>query len=102
MAGSYGVPEGPGWRGRKLEKEIIMSKPAHKIRIGVLQVTIWRTAAYTDNFVDRQHRCPSDLRSARGKVMAFYRLDSGVILADIEWDKHGLPKRVNIKNLTRA
>jgi hypothetical protein len=35
--------KGPGGRGLKLkEKEIIMSQPAHKIRIGVLQVTIWR------------------------------------------------------------
>jgi hypothetical protein len=68
---------------------------SHEIRVG-------DTVAYTDNFVDRQHLCPSDLRSARGKVMAFHRLDSGVILADIEWAVHGLPKRVNIKNLTRA
>ena len=45
---------------------------------------------------------PSDLRSARGKVTTLRRLDSGVILADIEWDVHGLPKRVNIKNLTKA
>jgi hypothetical protein len=50
MAGSYGVPEGPGWRGRKLEKEIIMSKPAHKIRIGVLQVTIWRNTGEKGNW----------------------------------------------------
>ena len=68
---------------------------SHEIRVG-------DTVAYTDNFVDRQHLCPSDLGSARGKVMAFYRLDSGVILPDIEWDVHGLPKRVNTKNLTKA
>jgi len=35
-------------------------------------------------------------------VKILRRLDSGVILADIEWDVHGLPKRVNIKNLTNA
>jgi hypothetical protein len=68
---------------------------SHEIRVG-------DTVAYTDSFVDRQHLCPSDLRSARGKVTALRRLDSGVILADIQWDVHGLPKRVNIKNLTRA
>ena len=68
---------------------------SHEMRVG-------DTVAYSESFLDRQHLCPSDLRSACGKVMAFYRLDSGVILADIEWDKHGLPKRVNIKNLTRA
>jgi hypothetical protein len=31
-----------GEAGNLRKKEIIMSKPAHKIRIGVLQVTIWR------------------------------------------------------------
>ena len=30
--------------GNSKEREIIMSKPAHKIRIGVLQVTIWRNS----------------------------------------------------------
>jgi hypothetical protein len=32
------------------EKEIIMSKPAHKIRSGVLQVTIWRNHGEKGNF----------------------------------------------------
>jgi hypothetical protein len=33
----------PRWSGLELkEKEFIMSQPAHKIRNGVLQVTIWR------------------------------------------------------------
>ena len=68
---------------------------SHEIRVG-------DTVAYSDKFLDRQHLRPSGLPSARGKVTALRRLDSGVILADIEWDKHGLPKRVNIKNLTKA
>jgi hypothetical protein len=43
VAVSFGVPEGPGGRGRNTnEKETIMSKPAHKIRVGALQVIIWR------------------------------------------------------------
>jgi hypothetical protein len=43
MAGAGDFPQGPRWRGRKQkEKEITMSQPAHKIRSGVLQVTIWR------------------------------------------------------------
>ncbi len=68
---------------------------SHEIQVG-------DTVAYTVSFVDRQHLCLSDLPSARGKVKALRRLDSGIILADIEWDIHGLPKRVNIKNLTKA
>jgi len=68
---------------------------SHAIEVG-------DTVAYSDRFLDRQHVCSSNLPSARGKVKVFHRLDNGVILADIEWDKHGLPKRVNIKNLTRA
>jgi hypothetical protein len=32
------------------EKEIIMSKPAHKIRSGVLQVTIWRNHSEKGNW----------------------------------------------------
>jgi hypothetical protein len=32
------------------EKEIIMSKPAHKIRLGVLQVTIWRNHSDKGNW----------------------------------------------------
>jgi hypothetical protein len=32
------------------EKEIIMSKPAHKIRFGVLQVTIWRNHSEKGNW----------------------------------------------------
>jgi hypothetical protein len=32
------------------EKEINMSKPAHKIRIGVLQVTIWRNHSEKGNW----------------------------------------------------
>jgi hypothetical protein len=32
------------------EKEIIMSKPAHKLRMGVLQVTIWRNTGEKGNW----------------------------------------------------
>jgi hypothetical protein len=32
------------------EKEIIMSKPTHKIRNGVLQVTIWRNTGEKGNW----------------------------------------------------
>src|SRR5262245_56383313 len=41
MAGFWSAAR-PRLAGPELKKEIIMSKPAHKIRSGVLQVTIWR------------------------------------------------------------
>jgi hypothetical protein len=45
------VPQGPDERDRKLkEKENIMSQPAHKIRCGVLQVTIWRNQSEKGNW----------------------------------------------------
>ena len=68
---------------------------SHDIQVG-------DTVAYSVSFIGRQHVCPSDLPFARGKVKALHRLDSGVILADIEWDIRGMPKRVNIKNVTKA
>ena len=68
---------------------------SHEIQVG-------DTVAYSGSFVDRQHLCPSGLPSARGKVTALRRLDGGVVLADVEWDVHGLPKRVNTKNLATA
>ena len=64
-------------------------------------IVVGDTVAYSDSFLNRQHLCPSDLRDARGRVKALRRLDSGVILADIEWNNRGLPKRVNVKNLTK-
>jgi hypothetical protein len=67
---------------------------SHAIEVG-------DTVAYSDRFLDRQHVCPSNLLSARGKVKVFHRLDNGVILADIEWNNRSLPKRVNAKNLTK-
>jgi hypothetical protein len=36
--------------GNSRKKEIIMSKPAHKLRNGVLQVTIWRNSGENGNW----------------------------------------------------
>ena len=66
------------------------------------KIEVGDTVAYSDSFIKRQNRYPTDMPSAQGKVRVLHRLDNGVILADIEWDVHGLPKRVNIKNLTKA
>jgi hypothetical protein len=45
------MPSGRDGRGRKLkEKETNMSQPAHKIRIGFLQATIWRNPGEKGNW----------------------------------------------------
>ncbi|HVX10267.1 MAG TPA: hypothetical protein VHC22_03645 [Pirellulales bacterium] len=65
------------------------------------RINIGDMIAYTDTFLDRQSRYHPDMLSAQGKVTALHHLNSGQILADIEWDKPGLPKRVNIKFLIK-
>jgi len=68
------------------------SKMAHAIQVG-------DTVAYSQIFLDRQNQYPNNMPSAQGKVKFLHRLDNGIILVDIEWNKPGLPKRVNVKNL---
>jgi hypothetical protein len=41
------------------------------------------------------------MREAQGRVTAIRHLDY-VTLADVEWDRPGLPKRIMLKNLTTA
>ena len=38
----------------------------------------------------------------RGKVLAVFKTQDGKTLADVEWDKLGSPKRLNITNLTKV
>jgi hypothetical protein len=65
----------------------------HAIQVG-------DTVAFTPSFLDRHStQYHSEMPIARGKVTALNTLLSGVILADIAWDKPGLSKRVNVKNL---
>ena len=66
------------------------------------KIEVGDTVAYSDTFIKRQNRYPTDMPSAQGKVKVLHRLDNGVILADIAWNKSGLPKRVNVKNLTKT
>ena len=65
------------------------------------EIEVGDTVAYSDIFIRRQNRYPTDMASAQGKVKALHRLDKGVVLADIKWDKPGLPKRVNIRTSPR-
>lgn len=70
------------------------SEMARRIQVG-------DTVAYTQGFLDRQHVGAESSGSAQGKVIALHRLESGIVLVEIEWNKPGLPKRVNIKNLNK-
>lgn len=76
-------------------------EPTHNSEMSP-RIKVGDTVAYTEAFLDRQNHHPSDMPAAQGQVKALHFLDKGVILADIEWNKAGLPKRVNIKNLTRT
>jgi len=64
-------------------------------------IQVGDTVAYTQAFLDRQHVGAELAIYAQGKVIALHRLDSGIFLAEIAWNKPGLPKRVNMKYLTR-
>ena len=66
------------------------------------RIIVGDSVAYSASFLNRQNQYPSNMQSAQGKVKALHYLDKGIVLADIEWNKPGLPKRVNAKNLTRA
>lgn len=65
-------------------------------------IQIGDIVSYNHTFIDRNSRYPNDLQSAQGKVMALHKLGTGIVLADIDWNKPGLPKRVNVKNLTNT
>jgi hypothetical protein len=62
-------------------------------------IQVGDTVVYTKSFVARHSQYPSEMAVACGKVNALHCLDKGIILADIEWDKPGLPKRANVKHL---
>jgi hypothetical protein len=45
----------------------------------------------------------SDLVSeAQGKVIGLFNTRNGHTMADVEWDKLGPPKRLNVKSLAKA
>ncbi len=60
------------------------------------------TVALTPSFIERHSRHSDNMPFATGKVMALHRIAGGIILADIEWDKPGLSKRVDVKNLVKV
>jgi hypothetical protein len=58
------------------------------------------TVVYTDSFLDRHGRFHLDMPSAQGRVKALHHVRS-LTIADIEWNRPGLPKRVNVKYLNK-
>lgn len=74
-----------------------MSNPA---TASLPAIRIGDNVTYSHTFIDRHSRYPNDMQSAQGKVRALHKLESGLVMADIDWDTPGLPKRVNVKNLT--
>src|SRR5438128_2726915 len=56
--------------------------------------------AYTDSFLDRHSRFHIDMPAAIGTVKALHHVRT-LTFADVEWNKPGLPKRVNVKYLNK-
>jgi len=66
------------------------------------RIQVGDTVAYSQSFLDRHNRYLTNLPTAQGKVTALHHIKSGITPADIGWNKRGLPRRVNIKNLTKT
>jgi hypothetical protein len=64
-------------------------------------IQVGDTVAYTETFIERHGPHLKDAQSAQGQVTALHDLESGATLADIDWNKPGLPKRVNVKKLIK-
>lgn len=64
----------------------------------ILELQIGDIVALRETYVDRHSWYAKAMPLARGKVTAIHRLDR-VTFADIEWDRPGLPKRINVKYL---
>jgi hypothetical protein len=60
------------------------------------------TVAFTQDFLDRHSLHTGTMPFARGKVTALHRVVGGIVLADIEWNKPGLSKRFDVKNLVKV
>ena len=56
--------------------------------------------AYSKKFLQSTGQYAGDVPHARGTVTALKPLGTDVTLAEIAWDRDGLPERVNVKNLT--
>jgi hypothetical protein len=61
------------------------------------------TVAYSRSYFDRQEGPELDgIKYARGTVTALHSIANGIVLADVEWDTAGLPKRAYAKDLVKV
>lgn len=58
------------------------------------RIQVGEAVAYCERFISRQSHYPNDMAFAQGKVTALHHLEGGGVLADVDWNKRGLPKRV--------
>ena len=65
-------------------------------------IQVGDTVAYSRQFL-RSIACHTgDMPRAKGKVTALVPVGKEVMLAEIDWDRPDLPRRVNVKNLCRS
>jgi hypothetical protein len=62
-------------------------------------IEVGDTVAYSKDFLLSVGQFTGDAPHARGKVTGLLRVSLEVTLAQIDWDRPGLPTRVNIRNL---
>jgi len=60
------------------------------------------TVTLTQSFMDRHGLHRDSMTFIRGKVTAVHRISVSLFMADIEWNRPGLSKRLNVKNLVKV
>lgn len=55
---------------------------------------------YSKAFLQSTGQHTGDVPHARGKVVELVPVGGALMLAEIEWDRPGLPPRVNVNNLS--
>jgi len=63
-------------------------------------IKVGDTVGYSKQFLQSTGQYTGDAPLARGKVTALLPLGTETTLAEIDWDRDGLPPRVNVKNLS--
>lgn len=58
------------------------------------------TVGYSKAFLQSTGQLTGDVPLARGSVIALHTIGQDVVLAEINWDRPGLPERVNVRNLS--
>lgn len=64
------------------------------------KISVGDTVGYRKAFLQSTGQYTGDVPFARGKVTALLPLGDDTTLAEIDWDRDGLPPRVNVKNLS--